>query len=254
MKIKPVLILYIVSTLAFVFALLKYIVLDIYIPVQFLIFEVISFSGFLGIIYLSDSIFRKSRKLIEAKEQDFRYKEEKYIESIDHYKVALDKLKNENTNDITDDEITIIQNELIHLSKKSTGILKFSTELLIKLAKHYEIGVGVCYFKTKPSGKFSVQGVYGLNKEEVQSEISEQSGVSGECISGQKALVFNEIDQEYFNIESCSGASKPKHLYLLPIVSNNETIGIIELATFKLINIDNHWDKLSRGLSEIKVL
>ena len=163
-------------------------------------------------------------------------------------------MKNENNNDKSEDEIAIITEELLCLIKKDNNIKNLATELLLKLAKHYEIGLAVCYFKTQPSGKFNVQGVYGLNEEEVLSEISELSGVNGECILSQNPLIVNEIDQDYFEIESCSGSSKPKHLYLLPIVVKNETIGLIELATFKLINIELHWDKLSSGLSEIKVL
>ncbi len=254
MKIKPILILYIISTIAFLFALLKYIVLEMYIPVNFLILEVISFLGFIGVVFLSDKILRQSRNGIILKEEEFQRKESEYIQKIEQYKITLDNLKNENINDKSEDEIAIITEELLSLIKKNNNIKNLATELLLKLAKHYEIGLGVCYFKTQPSGKFNVQGVYGLNEEEVLSEISELSGVNGECILSQNPLIVNEIDQDYFEIESCSGSSKPKHLYLLPIVVKNETIGLIELATFKLINIELHWDKLSSGLSEIKVL
>ncbi len=254
MKLKPITTLYIISTLAFMFALLKYFYVNISIPIDFLILEILSFVGFIGIIYLSDKIIRKNRRQIDLKDIEFQKKEEEYIQSIEHYKEVLSKFQSENNEEKSEDEIEMISKEVVELASESDDIKKFATDFLAKLAKHYEIGLGVCYFKIKPSDNFSVQGVYGLSDEEVLSEINEHSGVNGESITSQKVIVVNEIDDEYFNIESCTGSSKPKHLYLLPIVVNNATVGIIELATFKMINIENHWVKISNGISEIKVL
>ncbi len=254
MKLKHIVILYIVSTIAFLFALLKYFASNVSVSVVFVILEIFSFIGFIGIIYLSDKIIRNSNKLIEDKEKEFQNKEEGYIQSIDEYKRKLSTIQIENNREKSETEIGIISEEISVLVSNSSDLKTFANQLLSKLSKHYEIGLGVCYFKTELSDNYAVQGVYGLKIEEVQNEIYELNGINGECISRKEAIIVNEIDEDYFNIESCSGLSKPKHIYLLPIVINDLTVGIIELATFKKINIENHWDSIGNAISELKVL
>ncbi|MCW3785127.1 GAF domain-containing protein [Plebeiibacterium sediminum] len=255
MKKKPVFILYILAIAAFVFALSKYLFIDEPISASFLVFEIFSFIGFIGIIYFTDRLIRQNIKDKEDAEQDFKQLENELLQKNEHLKKTIENLKNElNTDSKSSDEIDIIKNDLSEVVVNNNSIKSLGTALLNKLAKHYEIGLGVCYFKIEPSTKFSVQGVYGLNQDEVLGEIDEKSGISGECITNKNATLVSDVDEDYFNIESCSGSSKPKHLYLLPIVVNNETVGLIELATFKLVNIERHWNIISEGLKELKVL
>ncbi len=255
MKIKTVYILYIIAALAFLFALLKYFFLSVSIPTNFFILELFSFIGFIGIVYFTDRLIRNHKKEIENKELFFKQKEEEYLQQINQNLKTIDKLnKDYNKDTISQDEIHIISKDLSQVVAKNSDLKIMATSLLNRIAHYYEIGLGVCYFKTKLSAKFSVQGVYGLKEEEILEEIDEQSGINGECIRSKKSMLISDIDEEYFSIESCSGSSKPKHLYLLPIVINDKTIGLIEIATFKLINIENHWLKISNGISELKDL
>ncbi len=255
MKQKTVLILYLLAIAAFIFALLKYIFIGNSVSANFLVFEIFSFIGFIGIIYFTDRLIRQNKRDTIDAEIVFKEKVDDLLKKIDHYKKSVENLKKEfNADTKSTDEIDIIKKDFKEIVTNSSNIKTLGSEILKKIAHFYEIGLGVCYFKIEPSIKFSVQGVYGLNEDEILDEIDEKSGISGECIVNKKAILVSDVDEDYFKIESCSGSSKPKHLYFLPIVVNNETIGLIELATFKLINIDSHWDNLNEGIKDLKVI
>ncbi len=255
MKQKPVLILYLLAITAFIFALLKYIFVGSSISANFLVLEIFSFIGFISVVYFTDRLIRQNKKEKEDAEIAYKEKIDNLQQKIDHYKKSVDNLKKESNTDAKSiDEIDIIKKDLKEITTNASNIRTLGSEILEKIAHYYEIGLGVCYFKIKPSTKFSVQGVYGLNEDEILDEIDEKSGISGESIVNKKAILVNDVDEDYFKIESCSGSSKPKHLYFLPIVVNKETIGLIELATFKLINIDNYWDNISDGIKDLKVI
>jgi hypothetical protein len=46
-------------------------------------------------------------------------------------------------------------------------------------------------------------------------------------------MVIHDIPDEYMLIESGLGKSKPVHLIIVPVLNENESIAILEVATFK---------------------
>jgi len=64
---------------------------------------------------------------------------------------------------------------------------------------------------------------------------------TGESLPGQVAknktiLNISNIPENYINIFSGLGKSSPKYMLFIPILYNNKTIGVIELASFKSFN------------------
>ncbi|MCW3806423.1 GAF domain-containing protein [Plebeiibacterium marinum] len=249
MRTKIFLQLYTIAAIAFVFALLKYSFwgnLDV--SSMYFVFEIVSFIGFLGIIYFSDRQIRACHSARESKEKELECirldanekieKQNEYIEELLRKSGKKDKIKEEI--DVFSKKIK----EILKLDKDRTTVAK---SLLNFISKNYEIGLGVCYFRSELSGQFTVEGVYGLEREEVVEQFDGNTGMNGQCIEDKKAMVIKDIDEDYFNIESCSGSSKPSFIYLLPILNNENVIGLLELASFKEINIDRHWDLIYRS-------
>jgi len=52
----------------------------------------------------------------------------------------------------------------------------------------------------------------------------------------------NEIPENYVTILSGLGSSSPRFLLIIPVVFNNETVAVIELASFK--EIKEGWNKV----------
>ncbi len=58
-------------------------------------------------------------------------------------------------------------------------------------------------------------------------------GIIGTCAIEQKKIYMTDIPDSYLTISSGLGKSKPKNLLIVPLLHNNETKGIIELASFQ---------------------
>ncbi len=241
--------LYILASLTFTMALIKYLFED-----KYFIFEILSFILFLGIIYFGDKLIRV--RTIE-KIQFNREKEKinsSYEEKINQLNNTIEQLTKEQS------ERLILANEVELIGDKINDSInniqhkdELANQLLIQFSKYYEIGIGICYLLSEHSGKLSVKGVYGILDEEKPTDVEVTDGLHGQSISDRKPIIIQDIDENYFNIESCLGSSKPKHLYLLPITKNETVIGLIELATFKIINIEKHWQIINDKIANVLI-
>jgi len=64
-------------------------------------------------------------------------------------------------------------------------------------------------------------------------------GLTGQCAKSQKKMKISSVPENYLKIVSGLGESSPNHLFLFPIIKENEVIGVIELSTFKNIDKEN---------------
>ncbi len=58
-------------------------------------------------------------------------------------------------------------------------------------------------------------------------------GLSGQVAKDQKLLNLNEIKVDRVPVFSGMGSFVPQNLIICPLLNNNETIGVVELASFK---------------------
>ncbi len=241
--------LYILASLAFTMALVKYLFED-----KYYIFEILSFILFLAIIYFGDKLIRL--RTIEKIQFD-REKDEinsSYEEKINQLNSTIEQLTKEQSERlILDNEIEIIGDKIKDSINKIQHQDELANQLLIQFSKYYEIGLGICYLLSEHSEKLCVKGVYGIIDDDVPTDLEIADGLHGQSISDKKPILIQEIDENYFNIESCLGSSKPKHLYLLPITKNEIVIGLIELATFKIINIEKHWQIINDKIANVLI-
>lgn len=60
-----------------------------------------------------------------------------------------------------------------------------------------------------------------------------EEGLIGACYFEKAPIVLTEIPDDYVNITSGLGGAKPKVLMLVPLIHNENVVGIIEIASFK---------------------
>ena len=75
-------------------------------------------------------------------------------------------------------------------------------------------------------------GRYAIAKGQMTKPIDFGEGLIGQCAAGQKMLNFSQIPKNYLNAKSGLGESKDYHLLLVPILFEEHTLGVIELASF----------------------
>lgn len=57
-------------------------------------------------------------------------------------------------------------------------------------------------------------------------------GLVGQAAKEQKIMSIDDIPEGYVKVFSGLGASSPKQLFIVPLVSNNETIAVVEISSF----------------------
>jgi transcriptional regulator with GAF, ATPase, and Fis domain len=113
------------------------------------------------------------------------------------------------------------------------NIEKYTEKLLQSIAKGMNIVQGLIFALNDSDQKFNICGQYAY-----YSETPPQSFVIGENLSGQVAknkelLNLRELPANYVTIISGLGKSAPNNLIIAPIVYDDNSIGIIELASFR---------------------
>jgi methyl-accepting chemotaxis protein len=69
----------------------------------------------------------------------------------------------------------------------------------------------------------------------VQKRIERGEGLIGRCIQEKETIFLSEIPQGYSKISSGMGEEDPRCLLIVPLTLNDEVFGVIEIASFDLI-------------------
>ena len=110
---------------------------------------------------------------------------------------------------------------------------KFTEKILANLAKEFELVQGLFYLKEKETGIYKIAGEYAYYAEERPVEFKEGETLSGQVAKNKKLLNVPDIPENYITVLSGLGNSSPRFLVILPVLVENETAGIIEMASFK---------------------
>ncbi len=113
-------------------------------------------------------------------------------------------------------------------------IIKFGETLLSNIAHKIEIVQGLVYLKDPVTGIFSFSSGYAYYSESEPVSYKEGETLSGQVAKNKRVLNLYPVPDDYITILSGTGKGSPKHLMIIPIVTpDNETTGIIEVASFK---------------------
>lgn len=113
-------------------------------------------------------------------------------------------------------------------------IEKFGELLLQNCAHRWQIVQGVLYLKDPADGVFAFKSGYAFFSESEPITYHEGETLAGQVAKNKTVLNLSKVPENYIAIMSGLGVGSPSCLLIVPIISpNNETIGIIELASFK---------------------
>ncbi len=237
---------------AFFLALSKYLFVgNTMLRPKYFVFEFISFALFMAIVYIFDRFIRETIKEKNAVQIQFKKSQDESEEKIMYLQKTIAALRDEQNKDGNQEEIAKVTRQIMAGLKESGDRKNFASRLLNNLSTVYEIGLAVCYMYDEPSEKFTVEATYGL-----ASDVSPDNFVSGEGLNGQAAAdkkhrLIADVPEDYFDIESASGQAKPKNIYLLPIVKDDNSIGLIEMASFTQVDLQNNWSELSESIASV---
>jgi methyl-accepting chemotaxis protein len=93
----------------------------------------------------------------------------------------------------------------------------------------------------------------------MEKHIEIGEGLVGRCYREGKTIFMTDVPSNYINISSGLGQNRPRCLILVPLKFNDEVLGVIEMATFKIYDqyqvefVEKLAESIAATLSSVKV-
>ena len=101
-------------------------------------------------------------------------------------------------------------------------------------------GQGVFYVKntdkkSKHYGEYMLLGSYAYTeRKNISNSFHLGQGLVGQCALEKKSILLTNVPNDYIQIQSGLGESKPLTILVMPIIFEEEVIAVIELASFTI--------------------
>ncbi|MDB5053730.1 MAG: protein DhkJ [Bacilli bacterium] len=128
---------------------------------------------------------------------------------------------------------------LTELSLGVTDLQQLVKMLISEISKLIEVGQGAFYVKdsgknSEHTGDFLLLGSYAYTeRKNISHRFRLGEGLIGQCALEKKPILLTQVPNEYIQISSGLGESKPLTILVMPILFEEEVVAVIELASFK---------------------
>lgn len=140
-----------------------------------------------------------------------------------------------------------IKTQIANITQSSQGIVnlhKLLQTLITDLAETLKAGYGAFYFlepkdesnesnDEKETQALVLLASYGFEeRKKISNRIVIGSGLVGQCAFEKKPILLTDVPDDYIKISSGIGEAKPLNIMVLPILHNDDLLGVIEIASF----------------------
>ncbi len=123
-------------------------------------------------------------------------------------------------------------------------------KLLAKLGDELHIVQGLVYQFKSESKKFEVLSTFAYYGEEPPKSFELGEGLSGQAARDKKHIILRDLPEDYTEVISGLGKRKPILILLAPIINNDKTVALVELAFFEELS-DQKIEKFQRILNKL---
>ena len=109
----------------------------------------------------------------------------------------------------------------------------YTEKVLQNIAKGLDIVQGLVFVYDETDQMFKISGLYAYYSEEQPRNFPLGETLSGQVAKNKKMLNLKELPAGYVTVLSGLGKSAPYNLIIAPIIHDGNSIGVIELASFK---------------------
>lgn len=121
------------------------------------------------------------------------------------------------------------------LREDHTDIVLFMEIIVMNIVNYLEVNQGVIYLKEDKNGKeiLRLVAAYAYGKRRaLKAEMELNEGLMGRCFLEEETIYINDLPETYIKITSGLGESTPRSILLVPLKSENDVLGVIEVASF----------------------
>jgi PAS domain S-box-containing protein len=144
------------------------------------------------------------------------------------------ELLRNNSNDLTVLSYNVISNLVKYLDSNQGGFFLLNYE------------EGQDYKETE----FYLAACYAYEKQRIREKtIPWGSGLVGRCAIEKDIIFMTDIPENYIHITSGLGEETPRSLILVPLINNEEVLGVIEIASFRVF--ENYQIDFLKKIAEV---
>jgi len=124
--------------------------------------------------------------------------------------------------------------EILRLNNDNLNELSFSiVKNIVDYTDSNQGGIFVINDNSKDNPVLEMTACYAFDRRKYLEKIIEVGeGLLGRCQLEGKTIYITDVPGDYINISSGLGKQRPKHLLLVPLKTNDDILGVLELATF----------------------
>lgn len=117
----------------------------------------------------------------------------------------------------------------------------YAERILRNMSKHFGIVQGVFYLRDPQTKLFEPVSTFAYASDKKPSPFRVGEGIPGQVAKNKTLMHLTTIPEGYLKIQSGLGKSSPTNLLIIPLLLQKETIGIIELASFRVFDQETVW-------------
>jgi hypothetical protein len=143
---------------------------------------------------------------------------------------------------------------LLDKTGKNDDWKSFGDALLYAFSKQMDVAVGIV-FKCD-NDEFSAAATFAYYNNESPSSFKMGEGLSGQVAKDRKPMFLNDLPSKSLMIVSGLGQIEVNNLAIIPILKDDNAVGLIEIATFKPFEngFINKIDEISNAIGGIAPL
>ena len=116
---------------------------------------------------------------------------------------------------------------------------KYMEKMLSALAGEFKFVQGLYYAHEKNKDEFTPVAEYAYFSETRPKPFKPGETLPGQAAKNKTILYIDELPENYTVILSGLGEGNPEQIVIIPLVKDDETFGVIELASFEKVISDN---------------
>jgi methyl-accepting chemotaxis protein len=123
------------------------------------------------------------------------------------------------------------------LRKNDTSIADFTQSIISQLVNYIGATLGAIYLVEKGDdgeNYLNLASSYAYKRKKHHSQqIMIGEGLVGQCILEKEPILLTDVPSDFINITSGLGEALPRCVFIIPLLTDEEVFGVIELASFK---------------------